>query len=72
LTVLSACWLASAGCSEATKTETKEAITETGEALKSAAEDAKVNAAKAADAVEEGAREVGEKLSGDSSESAEP
>lgn len=63
-----ACLAMSLGCSDATKTETKEAIAETGEAIQSAAEDAKANAAKAADAVEEGAREVREKLSGDATE----
>jgi hypothetical protein len=58
------------GCSETTKTETKEALKETGEAINSAAQDTKENAAKAATAVEEGARKVHDKLSGEPTERA--
>jgi hypothetical protein len=51
--LLAACLLAAPGCSEQTKSETKEALQETGEAISSAAEDAKANAARAAGAIEE-------------------
>jgi hypothetical protein len=55
--------LAVPGCSEQTKVETKEALQETGEAIGSAAEDAKKNAARAAGAIED-------KLNGDDAEPA--
>ncbi len=65
-----ACLAIALGCSETTKTETKEALKETGEAISSAAQDTKENAAKAATAVEEGARKVHDKLSGESTDQA--
>jgi uncharacterized lipoprotein len=52
-----------AGCSEQTKIETKEAINETGEAVRSAAQDTAEN-------VEGAARRAQEKLAGDSTEPA--
>lgn len=70
LTLAASCLAFSTGCSEATKTETKEALKETGEAISSAAEDTKENAAKVADKIEEGARTAKDKLTGESSEPA--
>jgi hypothetical protein len=63
-TFFAACLLLAAGCSEQTKVETKEALHETGEAISSAAEDARKNAASAAGAIED-------KLNGDDAEPAD-
>ncbi len=70
LSIGAACLALSGGCSETTKTETKEALHETGEAISSAAQDTKENAAKAAGAIEDAAQKAKEKLSGDSTEPA--
>jgi hypothetical protein len=58
LVVCSIGLVALSGCSEKTQQETKEA-------LQSAGEDTKENMKKAADAIEEGAQNVQEKLGGD-------
>jgi hypothetical protein len=52
IALFAACLFA-VGCSEQTKTETKEALHEAGEAVSSATEDAKKNTARAAGAVED-------------------
>ena len=59
-----------AGCSEKTKTETREAIDETGDAVGSAVEDTKENANKAADAVKAGAESARESWESDDAEPA--
>jgi hypothetical protein len=65
LLTAAACLAFTAGCSETTKQETREAIDEAGDAASSAAQDTKENAKKAADAVEEGARNLKDKIDGD-------
>lgn len=54
-----------AGCSETTKQETRQAVDEVGDAVSSAAQDTKENVKKAADAVEEGAQNLKDKIDGD-------
>jgi uncharacterized lipoprotein len=65
LVAAAACVAFTAGCSETTKQETREAVDEAGDAVSSAAADAKENVKQAADAVEEGARNLKDKLDGD-------
>jgi hypothetical protein len=63
-----ACLALCGGCSEQTKTETKEALQQAGEAAQSAAEDTKANVSKAAGAVEDAAAKAKEKLNGSTTE----
>ena len=63
LTLAAACLCFAGGCSEQTKVETKEALKESGEAVRSAAKDTAEN-------VEGAARKARESLGGDASEPA--
>jgi uncharacterized lipoprotein len=59
------CVVGLAGCSDQTKQETREAVDEAGDAVRSAAEDTAENVKKGAEAVKGAAEDVGDKLDGD-------